>query len=211
MPTTREEHIKYTRNELNNHQYYIDVINVLINEGVRTYVDIGANTGEFYKVMNEKLPTITESYLIEPELENFNFMCDNVKNDNVTFINCGIGYSLNNPVLVNNNNVGGYKVIESSGGINDGLIIKTLEELKLPLVDLVKMDIEGAEFNVIENSTWLSKIKWLEIEFHQTPQQSVNGFIPKYITKYLPNYTIIVHDRDSLNLYGRCLLKLKDI
>ena len=64
--------------------------------------------------------------------------------------NCGIGYGFSNPILNNNGNVGGFFITEGVGESN--IIIKTLEELNLPKVDLIKMDIEGAEFNVIENS-----------------------------------------------------------
>jgi FkbM family methyltransferase len=208
MPVTREQHITYTRNELNDYQYYIDVLNTLVNENITSYLDIGANVGEYYNVIRERLTTITQAYLIEPEDGNFNFMCDNVNNEGVTFINCGIGYNLQNPQLVISSNVGGHGIVEGDGDSIGNVSIKTLEELDLPVVDLIKMDIEGGELNVLENSSYVQKVKWLEIEFHQTPQQSSDGFVLNYVTKHLPNHTVIVSDNNPLNLHGRCLLKL---
>jgi FkbM family methyltransferase len=209
MPTTREQHVIYTRNELNDYQYYIDVLKTLTNENITTYMDIGANVGEFYNVLSEKLPTINQSYLIEPEQGNFNFMCDNVKDENVIFLNYGIGYDLRNPRLITSSNVGGHSISESDvSDVDSELVIKTLEELNLPLVDLVKMDIEGGELNILANSSYIQEVKWLEIEFHQTPQQSIDKFVPNYITKYLPNHSVMVYDQNPLNFYGRCLLKL---
>ena len=71
------------------------------------------------------------------------------------------------------------------------------------------MDIEGSEFNVIENSEYLKNTDWLEIEFHQTPKQVTDGFVPEYIKINLPNYDIVVFDNNVNNTYGRCLLKKK--
>ena len=54
MPTTREQHIQYTRDELNNHQYYIDTFDILKDYGVKSYIDIGANVGEFCNIITQK-------------------------------------------------------------------------------------------------------------------------------------------------------------
>lgn len=206
MPTTREEHITYTRNELNNYRYYIDVFNILKNENINSYIDIGANVGEFCNVITEKLPTLKKSFLFEPEVNNFNFLKKNINPKlDVQLFNYAIGYGFKNPILNNNSNVGGFFITE--GHTNSNIIVKSLEELNLPDVDLIKMDIEGGEFNVIENSSYLKKIKLLEIEFHQTPKQVEGGFIPNYLKVNLPNYELLTFDTNTQNLYGRCLLK----
>ena len=63
---------------------------------------------------------------------------------------------------------------------------KTLEELELPIVDFIKIDIEGGEFNVIENSSYLQQIRWIDIEFHALID-------PNYIKTHFPNYEIMLH------------------
>ncbi len=199
MPVTREEHVLYTRKELLNYEYYINVINRLKSENIVSYIDIGANVGELCNVLFEQLETLKMGYLIEPEKDNYNFMLNNVVNkNNITPINVGIGYNFKNAGLVKlNNNVGGFKLVEN---LNDhNVIIKTLEELDLPIVDLVKIDVEGLEYNIIENSTYLQKIKWVEIEFHDYE----NKPLKEYVKSYFPNHSIVEIEK----LEGRCLLK----
>lgn len=199
MPVTREEHVLYTRKELLNYEYYINVINRLKSENIVSYIDIGANVGELCNVLFEQLETLKMGYLIEPEKDNYDFMLNNVVNkNNITPINVGIGYNFKNAGLVKlNNNVGGFKLVEN---LNDhNVIIKTLEELDLPIVDLVKIDVEGLEYNIIENSTYLQKIKWVEIEFHDYE----NKPLKEYVKSYFPNHSIVEIEK----LEGRCLLK----
>jgi FkbM family methyltransferase len=207
MPATREEHITYTRNELDNYPYYINVIEELKNDGIKSYIDIGANIGEFCNVLFNKIPSLTEAYLFEPEIENFTFMESNLKHKKLSLFNVAIGYDLKNGVLVPHGsaNVGGFMVIDSESATNARQItIKTLEELNLPLVDLVKIDIEGGEFNVIENSTYLQNIKWVEIEFHLSEADSKNKAAVRYVEKHFPNHSMIVIEPV---FYSRILLK----
>jgi hypothetical protein len=199
MPSTREEHVRYTRNELNNYPYYVEVIKELKKYNIKSYLDIGANTGEFCNVLFEKLLTLKKAYLIEPEIENFLFLKNNVTLKNVNFFNIAIGYNISSPKIISlYNNVGGFQVINSSdNGIP--VVVKTLEELKIPKVDLVKIDIEGGEYNLIENSSYLQNVKWLDIEFHDYHNIPTR----EYVEKYFPNHVIEVIE----SLEGRCLLK----
>jgi FkbM family methyltransferase len=200
----RDQHILYTRNELTSHPYYIKIIELLKNEGITSYIDIGANVGEYCNVLFDYIPTLNNSILIEPDKENFDFLCGNVKNKNSEFLHLGIGYNLKNPFLLKDpNNVGGFKVIETDNS-ESNFTIKTLEELNLPIVDLVKMDIEGGEYNLIENSTFIKGIKFLEIEFHNYWNISTI----EYIKNHLPEYEIIIKDENNLGI-ARCLLKIK--
>lgn len=199
MPSTRKEHVEYTKNELNNYPYYIEIINELKNHNIKSYLDIGANVGEFCNVLFEKLPTLKKAYLIEPEIENFDFLKNNVTLKNILFFNVAIGYNISSPKITPyDGNIGGFQVIDSK---NEGIevIVKTLEELKIPKVDLVKIDIEGGEYNLIENSDYLQNIKWLDIEFHDY----YNIPTRDYVKKYFPNHTIEIIE----SLEGRCLLK----
>jgi FkbM family methyltransferase len=200
MPATREEHVVYTRNELNNYQYYIDVINELKKHTIKSYLDIGANVGELCNYLFEVLPSLKTAHLIEPENDNFNFMVSNIKEKDIKTYHFAIGYGYKNAKLENHwsGNVGGFLLTESNSGISN-VTIKTLEELSLPIVDLVKIDVEGAEYNIIENSKYLQEVEWIEIEFHDYHNKPL---VP-YVTKYFPNHTIIIVE----DIGGRCLLK----
>ena len=195
----------YTRNELRNLPYYQQMFSVLEKENIESYLDIGANTGEFTKTVNERIPTINKSILIEPEPENFEFLKNHVANvGNCFFYNLAIGYDSTSGKLLKSSNAGGHQIDKSSRG---DVVIKTLEYLEIPIVDFVKMDVEGMEYEIIRESTYLKKVKWLDIEFHQTPEQSKNHFVKNFILENLPTFDIIVYQNDGLNDYGRCLLK----
>jgi hypothetical protein len=102
--------------------------------------------------------------------------------------------------MVLSSNVGGHRITSNKSGT---IPLKKLEDLGIPVVDLVKMDVEGLEFDILKNSEYLKKVKWMDIEFHQTPEQESIGFVKDFIEKNLENFDIVVHE----NTYGRCLLK----
>ena len=158
---TREGLINHTRKELAEEPYFIALLSTLKSNRIVSYVDLGANIGEFSNILFEQIPTLKDVYLIEPEERNCEFLCSNIKNEN-TLYKVAIGYNFTLGVLVEDtNNAGGYHLRE---GLHIGsnflnVEIKTLEELELPIVDFIKIDIEGGEFNVIENSSYLQQIR----------------------------------------------------
>lgn len=203
MPTTREEHIAYTRRELETYHYYINVIETLKNNKIETYLDIGANIGEFCNVLFEKIPTLKKAYLIEPEQNNFEFLKNHVKLKDIVFLNLAIGYNLDcGKINFYDGNVGGFRLLHDKNQEGIEVQVKTLEDIDLPIVDFVKIDIEGGEYNIIPNSSYLQKIKWIEIEFHDYPNIPTRG----YISSQFKNHKIVCIE----SLEGRCLLeKLK--
>lgn len=68
----------------------------------------------------------------------------------------------------------------------------TLEELNLLEPDFIKIDIEGAEKNLIENSTILKKAKYILLEWQDTEEFNIIK------DKYLNDYKIIYQDNDIL-------------
>lgn len=209
MPTTREEHVKYTREELLKYDYYIKIIEILKNENIKSYLDIGANVGELCNFLFDQLPTLSYAILIEPEPDNFSFMKNHVINKNITYHNLAISYGFKNGMIISNGNVGGFIVVENTSDKLIGFDTKTLEELNLPIVDLVKVDVEGSEYSIIENSSYLQKVRLLEIEFHATLSELKNNHSVNFVKTYLPNHEIIAYDNNDKNPYGRILLKLK--
>jgi FkbM family methyltransferase len=200
MPTTREEHISYTRSELETYPYYKEIIENLKEEKITSYIDIGANVGEFCNVLFEKIDTLKKAYLIEPQKDNFIFLQDNVKKEEVLFFQKAIGYNLiSSKIYSVDNNIGGFRLVPDPNISGEEVEVITLEELNLPIVDLIKLDIEGGEYNVIENSTFLKTAKWIEIEFHDYH----NIPTKEYVSKQFPDYNI----RCIESLEGRCLLE----
>jgi FkbM family methyltransferase len=198
MPTSIEDHVVYTRNELNNWPYYQEMFQILSGKHIRSYLDIGANTGEFRNQVVAKIPTIEVSYLVEPETENFNFLVDNADCRTILF-KAAIGYGgPSHCSLVRSSNVGGHQIEKIEGDIE----LKTLEDLNIPIVDFVKIDVEGMEDEIIENSTYLRSVKWIDIEFHRDPST-----VQAFLEKNLPNFDIVLHQKGQGIEYGRCLLR----
>lgn len=201
MPISREEHVLYTRNELTSYPYYVEIFNILKNENIESYLDIGANVGEFCKFLFEKIPTLKKAYLLEPDFENFSFLEKHTGGIDTDAINMGIFYGSGKYKLEKHgDNVGGFQIMESDTmGISN---VTTLENLNLPVVDLIKMDVEGGEFNIIKNSSYLKSVKWLDIEWHHNNTPTTED----YIESYLSMYEVIYIEEDK----NRCLLKNKN-
>jgi len=185
---TREGLIHHTRKELAEEPYYIALLSTLRFNEIVSYVDVGANIGEFCNVLFKEIPTLRDAYLIEPEERNCEFLQNNIKNKN-TLYKTAIGYNFISGVLIEDtNNAGGYHLREGlySSTNSFNVEIKTLEELELPVVDFIKIDIEGGEFNVIENSNYLQQIRWIDIEFHGVVDTA-------YVKNYFPKHEIMLY------------------
>lgn len=197
---THETHIEYTRNELMNNPYYIQMIHFLNEAKIISYLDIGSNVGEVCNVLFEKIPTLKEAHLVEPEIGNLNFSKNRLNNDVVKFYNVAISYNLINPKLVLDDvNVGAHKLIQDQSGVS--VDVATLEELHLPIVDFVKIDIEGMEYNVIKNSKYLQSIRIVDIEFHHP---DVHDSL-EYVQTYMKNHSVILTGSGA-HKNTRCLL-----
>lgn len=218
MNNDLNEHKNYTQKEYNSLKYYDDLFNILKTKNILSYIDIGANIGEVCNIYFDQLKELKMAYLFEVNPYTFDLLKNNIKNkDNVKLYNTAIYYGKTPPKLFNKNNIGHTMVgnnsiedvikdrVEQFFFVDNGEILNytTLEELKLPIVDLVKIDIEGGEFNIIENSSYLHEIKYLEIEFHH--HQS-NISIEEYISKSLKQHKIILEE----DIKGRFLLERID-
>ncbi len=186
MPNSLIEHVQYTENEWVNTPYFIDVIDFLEDRKIKSMIDVGGCTGEVSRIFLEKIPTLESIIILEPVLENYNFILNRFKDNNkIRVINSALYYGKDSISLGQiDGNVGGWGV-DLLGNAIDNVSTITLEEL--PIVDFIKIDIEGAESNVISNSITLQEIPCIEIEFHFELMSTWED----YVAEYLPNHKII--------------------
>jgi FkbM family methyltransferase len=146
-------------------KHYVDVIEYLNQNNIFSYVDLGANSGGVCSILLERISTLKKCYLFEPQKDNFEFMQNKFKSDSrVICYNFGILYSEEDYVELFrcDDNVGGYTAIKfnedfiSSG---DKMEVKKLEDFDFGKIDFIKIDVEGAEENIILNSTYLQDIR----------------------------------------------------
>jgi len=210
--TNQEEHWNYTIEEWNHGYYFRDILNILKEHKIETFIDIGANTGALAHVILDKIPTIKKGYLFEPEKDNFNFLFNKCKDKKeLICLNCGIYYGKTYSIpfkYTPEKHVGGYTVYEDEKNLSTKYYepedkffqLFELEFFNFPEIDFVKIDIEGGEYNLVENSSFLKKVKFIEIELHC-------GFDENYFKTHFPNHDIIYYGTYN-EFVNHILLKL---
>lgn len=202
MTRTQQEHWEYTTHEWKNSHYFNTIISVLRENKIKSFVDIGANVGAVSKILLDEIPTVEMAFLFEPHKENFSYMFDIFKDEKrAKCFNYGIYYGKTHSKgfrLCSNLNIGGFSV-EDLGSkdiiqeTSDYFQLFELEFFNFGNVDFVKIDIEGSEWNLLENSSLLKTVPFIEIELHG------DRFDKNYFTHHLPMHEILwysnyIHD-----------------
>ncbi len=199
---TQENHWEYSVNEWEQVDYFKTVTSILKQENIKNFIDIGANVGGVSFVLLKNIPSIETGYLFEPQKDNFNYLFNKLKNlDKFIFLNCGIHYGkkYQNAIKPTFSHVGAYTLIDNSYSnfieSDEPFHLFELEFFNFKPIDFVKMDIEGGEYNIIENSTFLQTVKYIDIELHRDYDEN-------YIQKYFPNHHIIWYSKYWNNNIG---------
>lgn len=209
----QQEHVEYTRKEWSTVKVFTDMISYLKPKNIKCAVDVGANVGEVSKIFIEQFTSLEKIYAYEPETTNFSFLTSRFMNEpKVVSIQKGIYYGKNTATLFGAWRCGSHTLLGNPSMFNLGNIpLTTLENEKLEDVDLVKLDVEGAEYNIIENSKLLKDIKYIIIEFHDfgmnddmfyanfpkspTHKEKLEyqkKFTDKFLQKHLPNHKFVI-------------------
>jgi FkbM family methyltransferase len=189
------EHINFTRWEWKTKPEYASLIEFLSSEKIESYIDLGANTGTICRILKETIPSLKRCYLFEPQKENYDFIVSHLSDiisEDILVFDKGIYYGKDKMTLYRGDeNVGGYTAIQypgfsPSGGDAD---MVTLESIGVDLVDFIKIDVEGSEPNIIENSEYLNRIKYIQIEFH--PPFDTEDKCKPLLKENLKNHSIV--------------------
>lgn len=160
-------------------------------------LDCGGNIG-CSAVFFAKVYPSAQIYVVEPERVNFKILTYNtVFYDNVHPINAAIW---DKETFIGVKDVGlgewGYMTFETTEddpkALRTTTISKILEESGFAEIDLLKIDIEGAEkevFGAADVDAWLSKVKVLVIELHDRMKKGCSYEFFKAISKYQWNFS----------------------
>jgi len=191
----------------------INMLQFLKDQNIKTIADIGANLGISLIKFYEFLSPFTECYCFEPDSTNFqvlNNIVSSLTGANIMCYNTGIYYGKTEALVKSvgadtpNESPGGYflDVLEPDAITDlgptsyfDNKVFKLTELetiIKTPL-DLIKLDVEGSEYNIIKNSSLLKQSKFLLVEFHNNSVSMISDFI----AKYLPQFNIIQQHQNT--------------
>lgn len=179
----------------------------------KVIIDCGSNIG-YSTLFFANIYPDAQVYSIEPEKTNFKFLRFNtIFYDNIHAINSAI-WDKETFARLKSTELGemGYMVVEA--GEDDPAAFKTTTLSKIVAdngieqIDLIKIDIEGAEkevFSAPDVDTWLSKVKVLAIVIHDELQSGASYEFFKAISKYRwkfstqGNVLLFVRDEETQN------------
>lgn len=222
----QNDHVLYTRNEWTNVDCFVKIINYLKTENIKIFVDIGSNVGEVSKIFLEEFRSLEKIYSYEPRTDNYEYLKNRFINEKkIVPIKKGIFYGKNESPLYFNGGCGSSTIAKELNSYNEIIELVELEKENILKPDVIKLDIEGSEYNVLTHSTLIKNTKYLIIEFHpfgmeneeefekklppvgfeyfKTRTKYINDYTDKFIEKTLPNFEII------LNQDVQYFLKLK--
>jgi FkbM family methyltransferase len=207
--------IYYSKSEIINSFYYkkiqlrnktsdIDVFNqVIVNKEYDFHLDLnphfiidaGANIGLTSLFFSYKYPQ-AKILAIEPEINNYNILINNTKEIIQIIVEQKAVWFHNDGVILEQTDSKDSNFVKevTTRGFKIGSITidEIIEKYSLESIDLLKLDIEGAEKEIFQNNClWLYKVKTLVIELHDRfkPGCAMNLF--SALNKH--KYTLSIH------------------
>lgn len=177
------DHWQYTVQEWQRDDFFKLLIEAF-SQNPQVIWDVGACVGGWSEVVNSHFPG-KEIYAFEPFEDNFNVLKERSQ-PNVICLPYGLYYGKTEAkAMWRGENVGSVFIdevdITTAFPTNKTLQLKTLEEVEYPKPDLIKFDVEGAELNIIENSTLLQSVPQLLVEWHYREGKDAVEFFAKHL------------------------------
>jgi FkbM family methyltransferase len=151
-----------------------DVINILLDDEyglrsicgpVKTVVDIGANIGIFSLWARHNFPGAT-IHAYEPNEEIFNYAVENLKEATVMLFNEGVSNESTTGTLVQKESSRLGKTRKESLGRIKLTDIDTVIERVGGKLDILKLDCEGAEWEIFQRSAVFQGVSQIRMEYH---------------------------------------------
>ncbi len=165
-----------------------------------TILDIGGNIGGFCLWANKRWAN-SKIYSYEPIKNNFNLLKENTKNiDNIIISNVAIGSKTEiRKMYYGAHNIGECSFTNGPEQVEENEEVSVMSASLLPDANIVKIDTEGAEIEILENT--LIKPEVYMIEFHSADNR-------RKIDNILHDYTLFSLDFTNPN-YGVAKYALK--
>ncbi|AEW01583.1 hypothetical protein A4D02_06170 [Niastella koreensis] len=150
-------------------------ISKITSNNVKTIVDLGANIGFSVMHFKSKFPN-AHVIAVEPEKNNYDQLVKNVKDyKDVDCLQNAIWYSQKN-LGIFDSGLGeyGFRVVDANQKLVGSVDAITMDDIisryKLQTIDILKIDIEGAEKELFTYNyeNWLPKVRCIVIELHDS-------------------------------------------
>jgi FkbM family methyltransferase len=178
-----------------------------INFKPEIIIDAGAYTGVSAIYFCRKYPGV-KIIAVEPEESNFNLLVRNTRPYKNIYCVRGAIYGENARLAISDTAAEKYafrveQCAEAEGYIAGYTIDTLMKNFQLQHVDIIKMDIEGAEYSVFSHDTsaWLPSVKVLVLELHE--------FIHKGTNELVVN--VLKNSGFTINRRGENLIASRDI
>jgi FkbM family methyltransferase len=147
--------------------------------GIRTIVDAGANVGYSSAYFLSHFPD-AEVIALEPDPENFKALERNLAawGDRVTTLQVALwsepaALNFRSETLHEGGEWGRQVEADRSGSVEALDIPSILDRFGLTGIDLLKIDIEGAEREVFASPDWLDRVRNMVIELHGSEEERI--------------------------------------
>lgn len=150
-------------------------ISKITSKNVKTIVDLGSNIGFSVMHFKSKFPN-ARVIAVEPEKSNYDQLVKNVKTyKSVDCLQNAIWYSQKN-LGIFDSGLGeyGFRVVDGNQKLVGSVDAITMDDIinkyKLQTIDILKIDIEGAEKELFTYNyeSWLPKVRCIVIELHDS-------------------------------------------
>lgn len=194
--------IKIVAHEMNNKEYEIAFREDTFSEG-EIVIDIGGNVGMFSIFLAKKFPFL-KIYAFEPVFENWknfkrNLVLNDISNKNIKLYNLAVTSHGDFVKLTTNlKNSGASSMVDELNANYNPHAIKTetvksitldeiMDKYEIKKCRLLKIDCEGAEFEILYNSKRLKDIEYIVGETHSFDNKNNNRqALIKYLGQYFP-------------------------
>ena len=203
LPTsTQDDHKLYTSVEWKHIEYFSEVIKYLQEKNIKSFIDVGGCTGEVSNIILNEIPTIEFGLIFEPHPINCEYIKNNINSDKVQIENKALFYGQDSISLsIRGPNVGSWSFLFSEQYPENSIEVECVnldDYLSKMNYDFIKIDIEGSEFNLLENSLLLKEVKYIELEVHHEhfgmykkhkTDECDNAI--DFVLQHLPNHDVV--------------------
>lgn len=189
---------------LSGQEYPFRLLESVLSQGALV-LDIGAHLGSFSLYLKAKRPDL-QIYCFEPAADNFQLLSDNVALNSLLDLKLfpiaiagKTGTVFLNTLSLDSN---AYALGQEGQPVPALDLDSLMEQEKITRIDLIKMDCEGAEYDILANFKKINLAQALMLEYHRKDEK----FDDRYIIDLMQKNGFILEDRRDRSDHSQGLL-----